>query len=822
MNYKRLGMQTCSDWQKIDLHIHTDESKKTKPNDYRGIFSVNTLKRKLIENEVAIFSLTDHNIINTAAYIEYLQNFQQSDPFPLLGVELDVEHTNGNVYHALVIFKEDITKNEDFVGQISAKLENLYQNQSPQQRKTTFKDIIETFHMYEFMFILHGEGDRSIWEAIKNKSKTDIGDVSNFIIVCENLGLEKVKEETIKNWNTGFDKITSEGLSSEDYIPYMTFSDNHNIEQYPCTHMDKALHSFTYIKGLPNYESLRLAFIDPLVRIKNEDNVKKIKNEVSLRGYIDKIDIRNVKLKDNAQTKIEKAELVFSPYLNAIIGGRSTGKSLLIEILKQKIAGLQSYQDNKEKYSFETKDTKIKTDQDQEWAEVANISSDKIAYLSQGRIVEYFQNGNMKDFATQVGKNQEYNDVLAAFKTKKSEILDIETDLIKKYNEITTEKTNISACKIQQTDIDYMTGDSWSFKNYEQSVSSINNESKKENIGLLKQELEKFKLFWNLAQQELDVFNSFISLLDSKHKILELQEKILELKQTFAKEADSIIKKANEQASSTGLSKDASQKKLASDRINNIPNIAYGIFTKFLELNQTLKQISKISLYYEKSIEIDDNICIGFSTNDNNERKLDDLIKTSVFSGIEPTSTTYQIVCHDHSINQTGTRGNNINFENKLKNVIQLDSFDNPISFLVYKNLNNSKSSNNSPGLNCEYYLKTIFANRDITTIIIDQPEDNLGTTFISEKCGLVDTIRQAKLDKQIFLATHNASIVVYGDAENIILAENKENHIIYTPILMENGEEAMKTICENLDGGKKVFENRSRKYNIKKIKEVK
>lgn len=815
-------MKKCSDWQKIDLHIHTDESKKTKNNDYRGIFSVDTLKRKLIENDVSIFSLTDHNIINTAAYTEYIQGFRQDDPFPLLGIELDVEHKNGSVYHALVIFKEDITQDTDFIKQINTKLEDLYQNQELQQRKTTFEQIIDTFHMYEFMFILHGEGDRSIWEAIKNRSEADIGDISNFIIVCENLGLEKVKEETIRKWNDGFDKFISNGLSSNDYIPYMSFSDNHNIEQYPCTHMGNAAHSFTYIKGLPNYESLRLAFIDPMVRIKKEDSVKKIKNEVSLRGYIEKIDIRDVKLKDNSQTKIEKTELTFSPYFNAIIGGRSTGKSLLIEILKQKIAGLQNDQGIKEKYVFETNNTKIKTNKDQEWAEVANIGLGEIAYLSQGKIVEYFQSGNMKDFAAQVGKSQEYNKILEVFKNKKTEILDLETDLIKRYNEVKAEKTNISACKIQQTDIDYVTGDSWSFKNSDKPISSVSNEKTKENIELLREELEKFKSFWNLEQRELDIFNAFASLLDNKYKILVNREKTLELKQSFIKEADSIIKNANEQASSRGLSKDASQKKSASDRISNIPNIAYGIFTKFLNLNQTLEQTGKISLYYEKSIDIDDNICIGFSANDNNESKLDDFIKTNVFVGVEPEKSLYQVICHNHSINQTGTRGNNIDFENKLKNVVHLDGFDNPISFLVYKNLNNSKSTNNSPGLNCEYYLKTIFANRNITTIIIDQPEDNLGTTFISEKCGLVDTIRQAKLDKQIFLATHNASIVVYGDAENIILAENKKNHITYTPILMESGEEAMKTICENLDGGKKVFENRSRKYNIKKIKEVK
>lgn len=40
-----------SDWLKIDLHIHTDKSKETKENDYKGFFSNAVLKQKLIETK---------------------------------------------------------------------------------------------------------------------------------------------------------------------------------------------------------------------------------------------------------------------------------------------------------------------------------------------------------------------------------------------------------------------------------------------------------------------------------------------------------------------------------------------------------------------------------------------------------------------------------------------------------------------------------------------------------------------------------------------------------------------------------------------------
>ena len=57
-----------SKWRKVDLHIHTDKSKETKEKDYKGVFDVEVLFQKLLENNIEMISLTDHNIINIDAY----------------------------------------------------------------------------------------------------------------------------------------------------------------------------------------------------------------------------------------------------------------------------------------------------------------------------------------------------------------------------------------------------------------------------------------------------------------------------------------------------------------------------------------------------------------------------------------------------------------------------------------------------------------------------------------------------------------------------------------------------------------------------------
>ena len=53
---------------------------------------------------------------------------------------------------------------------------------------------------------------------------------------------------------------------------------------------------------------------------------------------------------------------------------------------------------------------------------------------------------------------------------------------------------------------------------------------------------------------------------------------------------------------------------------------------------------------------------------------------------------------------------------------------------------------------------------KDIAPIIIDQPEDNLATKYIND--GLVEAIKK---NKQIILVSHNATIPMMGDAQQII-----------------------------------------------------
>lgn len=121
--------------------------------------------------------------------------------------------------------------------------------------------------------------------------------------------------------------------------------------------------------------------------------------------------------------------------------------------------------------------------------------------------------------------------------------------------------------------------------------------------------------------------------------------------------------------------------------------------------------------------------------------------------------------------------------------------------------------------------------------ILIDQPEDDLDNRSIFDE--LVKFVKIKKIDRQIISVTHNANIVLGGDAELIIVAnqdgknaKNKKYRFEYRggaiendlPVFDENGnldsgilneKGIQKHICEILEGGEQAFDLRKSKYHF-------
>jgi ABC-type Mn2+/Zn2+ transport system ATPase subunit len=97
--------------------------------------------------------------------------------------------------------------------------------------------------------------------------------------------------------------------------------------------------------------------------------------------------------------------------------------------------------------------------------------------------------------------------------------------------------------------------------------------------------------------------------------------------------------------------------------------------------------------------------------------------------------------------------------------------------------------------------------------LVLDQPEDDLDNHLIYDL--IVKHIREIKQQRQVLIVTHNANIVVNGDAENIVALDVKKGQ---TCIVTQGGIQdttIREEICKIMEGGKEAFEQRYRRIIV-------
>ena len=114
-----------------------------------------------------------------------------------------------------------------------------------------------------------------------------------------------------------------------------------------------------------------------------------------------------------------------------------------------------------------------------------------------------------------------------------------------------------------------------------------------------------------------------------------------------------------------------------------------------------------------------------------------------------------------------------------------------------------------SPGQKSAAILAFLLAHGS-EPIILDQPEDDLDNELIYDL--IVQRIRSSKEARQVVIATHNANIVVNGDAELVLVMANaggqcwvKESGCLQDRAIRE-------AICRVMEGGEKAFVDRYRR----------
>lgn len=116
-----------------------------------------------------------------------------------------------------------------------------------------------------------------------------------------------------------------------------------------------------------------------------------------------------------------------------------------------------------------------------------------------------------------------------------------------------------------------------------------------------------------------------------------------------------------------------------------------------------------------------------------------------------------------------------------------------------------------SPGQKTAALLAFILSYGD-EPLVLDQPEDDLDNHLISDL--IVTQLREIKQRRQVLVVTHNANIVVNGDAENVIALDVRSGQ---TRIVTQGGlqEPSIRNeICRVMEGGKEAFDQRYKRIN--------
>lgn len=305
-------------WWKFDFHTHTPES-----NDYGKGPNQETLKKRAPREWVLDYmragvdcvAVTDHN---TGAWIDRLKQAlaeMESDKFEgfrklflFPGMEISV---NGGI-HVLAIF--DPSKTTSDLDALRSAVE--YEGTPGRSNGVTRKSFVEVVNAVAsaggISIPAQVDKDKGLFQVTGTTLQQALDCKDVFAMDLRNLAYPKPQSYIDKSlcW--------TEILGSDAHHP----SGNRG-QRYPGSH-------FTWVKmGSPSIEGLRLALLDGSLSVRRSDQETGNPNEHAPL-VLESIEISQARYLGRS----ELFAIGLNPWLNAIIGGRGTGKSTVVEFLR--------------------------------------------------------------------------------------------------------------------------------------------------------------------------------------------------------------------------------------------------------------------------------------------------------------------------------------------------------------------------------------------------------------------------------------------------------------------------------------------------------
>ena len=753
------------------------------PNHLNESYDLDTLKRKIeetAEGSAYLISLTDHNTINKPVYLKAVDKFEHI----LLGVELHIRnHDYKKPYHSHIYFNLEPIDAISIDG-VNAILDELYPKKKLADIDTipTLEEIMNGFDSYEFVLLPHGGQSHSTFDkSIPEGTQFD----------------NSLERNIYYNHFDGFTARSNKGLETtldyfgrlgiNEFVNLVTASDNYSPQNYPnAKEQDASPFVKTWMMALPTFNGLRLS-------LSESSRLKYGKKPDSYSEYIEHVSLKN----DNIDIDVD-----LTPGLNVVIGGSSSGKTLFVDSLYRKIIG-----------DFAGSNY-INTPYGIQDIQVTNRAGQNPYYLEQSYISKICdqkdKENNIEDisilkrvFPTDIEESKgianglsDLNSHLASLVQSVREINSLQDALSRipvLSRLIVTEAIQDNPLKYILPNDNIIESIRYGKASYDTDVKNLDkidtfllkNPLVDHNKDLIKKLKEELKLAFDRSEMEFDIRE----IITSCKKEIDDAKKAEKLEATTkARQLDELLKcirlyfKFNKQFY---------------ESLDAISEFAISIPTKKIEsMEHTLFIENEFKLTKEKFLEVVNGM----------------LLKITRFDNITPEAlfeTKFR------------KRAPKVNDYDDFKKRVNAEFVSMNKKAYRITTVNGKDFDTLSAGWKTSVILDLILDwDGDNAPLIIDQPEDNLATGYINY--GLLKAIKKCKTKKQIILVSHNATIPMLGDAQNVVMCRNNDKAITIRSNPLEGSiddKDVVDLIAETTDGGKSSIKKRVKKYNLKKFR---
>lgn len=768
----------------LDFHIHTS----VHPENLNENYDIDTLKSKIeqiADGSSYLISLTDHNVINKSVYLQAVEKIENI----LLGVELHVRnYDTARPYHCHILFNLEKI-DESAIDEINAKLDELYPRKvisSDDKNIPKLEDIMNCFDKYEFLLLPHGGQNHSTFDmSIPDGVEFD-KTLERSIYYNHFDGFTARSDKSLEKTHSYFDRLGIRG-----FVNLVTATDNYFPEDYPNCRAGRDASEFipTWMLASPTFNGLRLSLSESS-RLKygeKPDSWAECIRGVSLRN--DNIDI----------------DAKLTPGLNVVIGGSSSGKSLFVDSIYRKI--INDFSES----------TYIKTPYNVSEIQIDNPSGQHPHYLDQNYISKICdpkdKENTIDDISILKSVFPEDREERESIANGLSELGAQLSQLVQSVREIDNLHNSLmrifNLSRLIVTDI--IQGNPLrSILPDERVIESIK-------YGKARFEGDVKKL------DEIERFLSGNPLIDHDESLIPKVKKELEFALNYSGIEVSIREVVKSHETQIDEAQEAENKEVTVKRqhFETLLDAIEKYIKNVRTFNKSLESIAKFKIVITtKEIE-----SMGHKLFIDNEFEL---TKEKFLEVVNSMLKTEHAISNFDYITPESLFEKK--FRKKAPKVRDYDDFETHVKS-KFESMNKKKYriitkegkdfENLSAGWKTSVILDLILGwGSDNAPLIIDQPEDNLATGYINS--GLLLAIKKCKTKKQIILVSHNATIPMLGDAQNVVMCRNDENFITIRSNPLEgaiNGVNVVDLIADTTDGGKASIKKRVKKYNLKNFR---